>query len=114
MILCALSAAEKLSTGGTTTLLGLGMTFIVLALLIGCVYLVNWIMSLLEKYLKRRQEKKIAVPTNDESAEIMETNEEPDAETLLAIKSVIEIHVRENSNDGKPHDKVTILSVKKV
>ena len=52
----ALTTAEKFSVGGITTLLGLGMTFVVLALLICCVYLVNVIINVLTKFIDQQKE----------------------------------------------------------
>ena len=118
MLLSALSVGEKFSLGGTTTLLGLGMTFIVLAILIGCVYLVNVVVKLLSKINKNNKRNAVK---KDKSAVIEAVSEEDsgedkkiDDETMAAIRAAVDIYVKENSDDGKPHDKTTILSVKEL
>ena len=108
-----LTVGEKFSVGGVTTLLGLGMTFVVLALLIGCILLVGFSLKQINKiHLPQKKRKNdvapepVAVPVVDAPAEI-------DPETMLAIESAVKTYVRENSSDGKPHENVTIKSVVK-
>ncbi len=110
MILCALSVGEKFSVGGITALLGLGMTFVVLGLLIGFIYLVNYVNKIFPKKLslKKRERKEPIVeetPKKDDSI---------DDATMVAIRSAVEIYVKENSSDGKAHDNMEILSVKEI
>lgn len=117
MLLSALSVGEKFSLGGTTTLLGLGMTFIVLALLIGSVYLVSAIIKLIAKSISDREAKKESKVKTTEVAETLPTTDEVaspeiDEETMIAIRAAVDIYVRENATDGKTHENVTILSVK--
>lgn len=125
MLLSSLSPVDKLSVGGTTTLLGLGMTFVVLALLIGCVYLVNTLIKLSGKFLTEYQAKKKAkkeaevkaetvVPAVVEDSVDKKADGEIDEETMIAIRSAVETFVRESSADGKPHENVTVLSVKEI
>ncbi len=123
MALSALSVGEKFSTGGITTVLGLGMTFVVLALLIGCVYLVSVIVQELTKFInKQREARKAKKTVTEQTVSAAENTEasasavsEIDAETMVAIQSAVEIYLRENGgNDGKPHENVTIKSVTKL
>lgn len=123
MALSALSVADKFTTGGITTVLGLGMTFVVLGILIGCVYLISVILKELTKFIEKQtkalKEKKASKAVTEQTVAVTENtaapNDEIDAETMVAIQSAVEIYLRENGgNDGKPHENVTIKSVTKM
>ena len=122
-----LTFPERWSTGGITTLIGLGMTFVMLALLIGAIILLRYILKGLDVIMPKCNEKlrifkekirktKTEAPelptlTSDEKTD--ETIEKIDEETM----AVIEQSVRKfsaNENDGKPHDRIRIVSVKEV
>lgn len=107
-----LSVGEKFSVGGVTTLLGLGMTFVVLALLIGCILLVNFSVKQLSKIHLSEKKKKVIDPVAEPASEPV-CDDKIDDETMLAIESAVKTYVRENSSDGKPHENVTIKSVVK-
>ena len=107
----------KFSVGGETTLLGLGMTFVILILLIACIVLVNYLIKQLGKIDFSRFKKEKPVQTaetpssTDEAVEVQSAK--IDGETLLAIESAVRTYVRESATDGKPHENVTIKSVVK-
>ena len=106
-----LSVGEKFSVGGVTTLLGLGMTFVVLIILICCILLVSLILKKLGKVqFRSKKQKAETVPSVPETS-IEDKTEEIDEETMLAIKAALDTYARENASDGKPHDKITIKSV---
>lgn len=124
MTLCALTVGEMFSVGGITTLLGLGMTFVVLALLIILILLINLILKYLTQYIDKRKaavsEKKKKVDPATESASecVVESsaseNEDIPPEKMLAIRSAVEIYLRETATDGKKHDAPEIISVRKL
>lgn len=112
-MICGLSIGEKFSLGGITTLLGLGMTFLVLAILIGVVILVNFIIKNVGKIsLKKEKSYLNEIISQEQSESIKEKNDKDIApETLLAIESAVKTFVREE--DDVPHENVKIISVTK-
>lgn len=123
-LLLGLSGSEKWSTGGITALIGLGMTFVMLALLIGCIFLLRFILSVLEKtnpklkeklsnIFKKKNKKEEPVTKETQSEETTSTTD-IDPETLSVIEQSVQKYVSVSATDGKPHDKIRILSVKEV
>jgi len=114
MMVGALSVGERFSLGGITTLLGLGMTFVVLVLLIGCVYLISASNKLTDTLKKKLKAKKAAAVNENAVQSVATEKEDIDDATMAAIQSAVNIYCKETANDGKPHDNVTILNVKEV
>lgn len=116
--LLALTAGEKFSIGGTTTLLGLGMTFVVLILLICFIFLVNLIIKQLEKLqvklADKKKQKKAAAEVVEETVEAEPVKEEIDSETMGAIQEAVKTYLLENDEKGKPHENFKIKSVTKL
>ena len=105
----SLSVGEKFSVGGVTTLLGLGMTFLVLALLIVFILLIGFVLKRMGKINFKSKKK---APVVEKPVEEASTKEERiDEETMLAVTAAVETYVRESATDGKPHDKIKIKSV---
>ena len=121
--LLGLTAGEKWSTGGITTLIGLGMTFLMLALLIGAIFLLRFILKFLDKNLPMlksnlskvfsKKKKQTGEPATEEPAA---TPEQPvvDADTMSVIEQSVRQYVSSTATDGKPHTTIKILSVKEV
>ncbi len=122
MTLCALTVGEMFSVGGITTLLGLGMTFVVLALLVALILLINVILKYLTQYVDKRKAASAEKKKNKNSVpESVTVEAEPETEKenippekMLAIRSAVEIYLRETSTDGKKHDSPEIISVRKL
>lgn len=120
MLLGALSVGEKFSLGGITTLLGLGMTFLILVLLIGCVYLINLAAQKLPERIKgklKSENKNNPAEKSDiveNTAAVEGVVKEIDPETIVAIQSAVQIYLSENGEDGKPHENINIKSVTKL
>lgn len=121
IMLSGLSIAESLSKGGMTTLIGLGMTFVMLALLIGAIVVLRYILKGLDTIIPKCKEKLLKKNTtpltetnvehNDSSSVVEE--QEVDVDTLAVIEQSIRTYTAK-SNDGKPHDRIRIISVKEV
>ena len=108
----SLTVGEKFSVGGVTTLLGLGMTFLVLALLILCIILVGFIvkkLGLIHFPPKKKKKNDTAEQIVDDVVE--KPVEEIDPETLVAVESAVKAYVRETATDGKPHENIVVKSV---
>lgn len=121
MTLSALTVGEMFSVGGITTLLGLGMTFVVLALLIVLIMFINLILKYLTQWLdkskasSKAKKASVAASLSEEKIPEAEKSEtDISAEKMLAIRSAVEIYLRENANDGKKHDNPEIVSVRKL
>lgn len=116
--LLGLTFAERWSTGGITTLLGLGMTFVMLALLIGAIILLRYILKGLGILIPKCKEKFFfKKKTTEAPAATVEPDEQPEEKIDDETMTVIERSVRQfsaNSDDGKTHDRIRILSVKEV
>lgn len=115
MVLSALSIGEKFSLGGITTLLGLGMTFVVLALLIGSIYLINIIIKQLSAFLYKKKQQKLSKNPVEELSTVSEHVAEVgiSAEKKLAIEAAVRTYLRE-TDAGKPHENIKIKSVTKL
>lgn len=112
MSLCAttLSVGEKFSLGGVTTLLGLGMTFLVLVLLIGCIFLVSFLIGKLG-IISFKKKTSVPMEKSVKPVEERDSSEPIDEETMLAVSAAVQTYVRESATDGKPHENVKIKSV---
>ncbi len=96
-----MSMGEKWATSGITTLIGLGMTFFILAFLIGMILLMRLILKELEKLLPKLKRKKKAAPKVTEPAQTKTPAEEEqpiDDETLDAIKKAVLNYVKTDDN----------------
>lgn len=121
--LMGLTGSEKWSTGGITALIGMGMTFVMLALLIGCIFLLRYLLAGLEKtnpkikeklsnlFKKKTKEENV---TEDVVREEVEDVQTVDEETMLVIEDSVKKYVSASAKDGKPHDRIKIVSVKEV
>lgn len=121
--LLGLSSAEKWSTGGITTLIGLGMTFVMLALLIGAIHLLRLILkgldkanpiikSKLQKVFRKKSAQGEIVDSERNVAELAEEKTVIDEETMSVIEQSVKTYVAATATDGKPHDRIKIVSVK--
>lgn len=95
-----LSMGDKWGTSGITTLLGLGMTFCILAVLIGMILLMRLILkgadSLVPK-LKRRKKAEPAYIVTEEKT--IEAEDDPiDDETMNAIRAAVLNYVKTDNN----------------
>lgn len=116
------SAADKWTTGGLTTLIGLGMTFVMLTLLICSIHLLRLILKGLEKFIPDFKKKLSGLFRKKDKAEnvtaeiVEETPAENavDEETMAVIENSVKRYVANSATDGKPHDRIKILSVKEV
>ncbi len=128
-LLLSTSAADKWSTGGITTLLGLGMTFIMLALLVCFIHLLRYILNFLEKTTPAFKEKiygifrkknnkglesNISNGTNNNTTEELVAENNIDNETMEVIEQSVKQYISLSADDGKPHDRIKIVSVKEV
>lgn len=119
---------ELFSTGGITTLIGLGMTFLVLALLIGCIYLLRVILKFLEKKypkliakIKNAFKKKKNVNVEEIATDDNVRSENPitdevtvDETTRSIIDETVQLFVNQSDVDGKPHNNIKIISVEPI
>ncbi len=125
MHIFSLVAAEsnKMATGGITTLLGLGMTFLVLALIILSIRLLQFILKMLDKYnpaiknsIKnafRKKNKSIESPQpNTDTVSSEKTISEIDDDTKYLIEQSVRQYIKNTSNDEKPHNNIKIISIK--
>lgn len=119
MLSAAQSAGEKLSIGGVTTFLGLGMTFIVLALLIGCILLLELFLKKLSIYLANKN-KSVDAPSvivvedttsTQENLNTLETKKTIDESTMQAISEAIAMFSQLDDKNKKPHKNITIKSI---
>lgn len=117
------TAAEKWTTSGLTTLIGLGMTFVMLTLLICSIHLLRLILKGLEKVVPDFKQKLSEVfRKKDKTEPVVEIAEETpadkdntvDEETMAVIEDSVKRYVANSATDGKPHDRIKILSVKEV
>lgn len=116
MQLAAQSVGDILSIGGVTTLLGLGMTFIVLGLLIGCIFLLEYFLKKLSLVLAKRNQPKSSdliveevVPSNALDTSV--TVEPISDSTRRAITEAITMFSQYDDKDKKPHKNITIKSI---
>jgi Na+-transporting methylmalonyl-CoA/oxaloacetate decarboxylase gamma subunit len=114
--LLGLTAAEKWSTGGMTTLMGLGTTFIVLILLILFIRLLEFFMNGSAAKIFKKKSKTAASEQANAVSEQTTSAPAPavDGETMKIVAQSVQTYVKQTANDGKPHDKVKIISVKEV
>lgn len=121
--LMGLTGSEKWSTGGITALIGLGMTFVMLIVLIGCIFLLRYILLGLDKINPKIKEKLSKIFKKKKKAEIVTENADGvnvedvqpiDEDIMLVIKDSVQKYVSSSAKDGKPHDRIKILSVKEV
>lgn len=124
-LLLGLSGSEKWSTGGITALIGIGMTFAMLILLILFIVLLRYLLIGLDKANPKIKEKLSSIfkKKKDKSTDAVEVATEQqseeagdaiDAETLDVIEQSVRKYVSASADDGKPHDRIKILSVKEV
>ena len=109
-MVCALNIGEKFSLGGITTLLGLGMTFLVLALLIGFVYLISFIVKKVKPISFKKKNQTKQTP-EDTAIEVKQVEENVSPEKMLAIESAVKTYLSESSDT--PHENIKIISVTK-
>lgn len=112
MSLCGLSVGEKFSVGGISALLGMGMTFLVLILLILSIALINFLIKKFFGPKKGSQKSGRAEVFPPEKGS--ETSTPLDGETCSAIEAAVRVYLRENGGDGKPHENIKIKSIKRV
>ncbi len=98
-----LSFADRWGTSGITTLIGLGMTFAILALLIGTIFLLRVILKELEKLIPRLKKSKKsteeAAPKSKEKEVVPANEEKPiDEDTLDAIRSAVMNYTKKDDN----------------
>ena len=121
------SATDKWSTIGFTTLIGLGMTFTMLAILILCINLLRILLKILEKHNPKIKnfisnlinKKKVSTSPIIQNSESPEKSFETSKENIDEdIKEAIEISVLQYINksavDEKEHKQVKILSIQEV
>lgn len=118
--------SDKIAIGGMTTLLGLGMTFLVLVLIILSICLLRLVLKMLDKYLptiktsiknlfrKKNSdiESRQATPNSDINHLNNTTISEIDDDTKYLIEQSIRQYIKNTSNDEKPHDNIKIISIK--
>ena len=98
-----MSIGEKWATSGITTLIGLGMTFAILALLIGTILLLRLILKELEKVLpKLKLKKKKAEPKEEVAAQnaepVVEEEKPIDEDTMSAIEAAVMNYAKKGDN----------------
>ncbi len=105
-----LSTADKWATSGITTLLGLGMTFVILAVLIGIIVLLRLLLQQLEKkspvvkqkilsLFKRRSVKEpVAATVPSEEASFIPAPNAIDENTLAAIRKAVMGFAKKDNN----------------
>ena len=127
LLAAGLSAAEKGSISGYTTLIGVLTTFVVLSILIVAIVALRYALAFIEaKYpgfaekiktkFKSLKKKKDLDNKDEETATVAVDNkvEEIDADTLKAIEESVKSFSKNTAEDGKPHDNIKIVSVKEV
>jgi Na+-transporting methylmalonyl-CoA/oxaloacetate decarboxylase gamma subunit len=107
-MLLALSTAQKFSTGSITFLLGILITFIVLAMLVVFVMLMDYFNKIDFSKLFRKKEKQLEII---EDAPEVSKDEEISKETLAAIDAAVKIYMTKSYET--PHERYIIRSVKK-
>ncbi len=115
MLLAAMSAGDKLSVGGITSLLGLGMTFIVLAILIGLIILMEKGLKSLQSFLEKKKSSSIAIAEVTIPTVIEESvKTEIDEKTMAAITEAVAMFSQYDDKDKKPHNNIVIKSVTEI
>ena len=116
-LLLGLSGSEKWSTGGITALIGIGMTFAMLILLILFIVLLRYLLIGLDKANPKIKEKLSSIfkKKKDKSTDAVEVvteqqseeaGDEIDAETLDVIEQSVRKYVSASAYEGKPHDRI--------
>ena len=95
----SMSWGEKLSTSGLTFVVGMVLTFVILALLVGLVFLCRVIVAAIERGRESRSGKKAE---NLSVSEPQQEEEDFDAETVAAITAAVSCCLAAESEDGKP------------
>lgn len=122
MLLNALSVADKFSIGGITAVVGLLMTFIMLAVLIGFVFLMNviiknskvWQEKLNSKFKKKKSTAEPSSLIGEEKQIAAEKKSELiDEQTLQAINSAVKDYMSLGES-GKIHSDYTIKHIEKI
>lgn len=113
MLILAQSAGKILSTGGVTTLIGLGMTFIVLGLLIliimGLDYLFKKFSTITFKKSKNAPE---VIDVREEKFDSAITvGSAIDENTEQAILQAVTMFSQYDDKDKKPHNNIKIKSI---
>ncbi|NLL56820.1 MAG: OadG family protein [Clostridiales bacterium] len=109
-MLLALSVAQKFSTGSITFLIGIITTFVVLAILVVFVILMNYFNKVDTKKIMRKKEKTQDITTLDTNKVAKE--QEIDKQTLEAIHAAVEVFM--TNSDATLHQRYTIRSIKKI
>lgn len=111
-MLLALSVAQKFSTGSITFFIGMVITFVVLAVLIVCVMLLDYFLNKADfKKLFRKKDKDVAISSVETKKEIVQ-EDTINVETLEAINAAIKEYMEKSSE--VPHNRYTVRSVKKI
>ncbi len=117
------TALDKLATGSITALIGIVMTFVMLGVLILFIFLLRYLMKELEVALSKKKSSNLSEIKSPEKAQADSSKvegkqpiiEEPiDDETMVAIQSALQFYMQDSAEDGLPHDRVTIKSVKRI
>ena len=123
MLIAALSAGDKLSVGGITTLLGLGMTFTVLVTLIGCIFLLERGLKSLNHFLQTRKSSQNDNVSPENPEQIINADEivkepinkvEIDQNTMSAISQAVALFSQQDDKDKNPHNNIVIKSVTEI
>ena len=117
------SIGEKFSTGGITTLIGLLMTFGILAILILFIVLVRFLINKLDKIpfdnfiskVKSLFKKNKKNENNNSDLNVVtEDKDLIDDDVKLAIEKAVREYVKNSADDGKPHNNIKIVDIKEV
>lgn len=113
MLVTAQSVGKIFSTGGITTFLGLGMTFIVLTLLIFIIIGIDYLIKKISKLnLNKKTEPKVAVTANEELPTDDVGSATPiDESTQQAILQAVKMFSQYDDKDKKPHNNIKIKSI---
>lgn len=124
-----LNVSDIFSTGGITTLIGLGMTFVVLTILICCIIILKYVLKYLEKHFpklkisisnffskifkKKNKNDVVAEPVVEKALSNETTNCELtiDEDTKAIVTNSALTFVKQSYTDGKEHNNVKILSI---
>lgn len=118
LVAAGATASEKWRTGGITTLIGMGMTFVMLALLILAMLLLRHLLRGLDKAapefrarLRKNANKRETPDETAETASIEPAGAKIDEQMRRAIAEAAKEYVKSTSRDGKAHDDIRILKI---
>ena len=104
-VMPALAASDKMFAGLITTILGMGITFTALVVLL---FIIGWMDKILNRQNKAQQIEASPAPTPSEQFEAVEATEQDDKELIAVITATIAMQLKTSV------DNIVIKNIEKV